>query len=254
MKGRIFDLKEFSIHDGPGCRVTVFLKGCPLRCQWCHNPEGLSSAPQLLFKKQFCTHCGNCFQSRKHCSHPECAPFDRCLNACPNGCLTLSGQTVTVEELARKLLSYKDFFTMTEGGITVSGGEPLMQSEFVVALAQALPQVHKALQTSGYAPPHIYRSVIDCFDYIMQDIKLADPQLHQHYTGVSNEWILENIAYLKQSGKPFVFRVPMIPGITDTPGNLQAIRALAGTAPIEYLPYNQMAPAKYEMLGMQYPL
>ena len=249
--GTIFDIKEFSIHDGPGARITVFLKGCPLRCQWCHNPEGLCSAPQLMHKKNLCTNCGACLQG---CDHPECQPFGRCIHACPNGLLNVAGKKIPARELADKLYTNADFFAMTGGGITVSGGEPLMQPEFVMELAKLLPDVHKAIQTSGYARPEIYRQVISHFDYVMQDIKLVDREAHKKYTGVYNDWILENIRYLKESGKEYIFRVPMIPGITDTEENLAAIRLLTEGCEVEYLKYNDLAGAKYEMLGMQYPL
>ena len=251
IKGTIFDIKEFSIHDGPGARITVFLKGCPLRCQWCHNPEGLCAAPQLMHKKSICTQCGACLQG---CDHPECKAFGRCIHACPNGCLSVAGKEITAEALAEKLRANADFFALTDGGITVSGGEPLMQPEFVMALATHLPGVHKAIQTSGYARPEVYRQVIAHFDYVMQDIKLVDRDAHKKYTGVSNEWILENIAYLKKCGIPYIFRVPMIPGITDTEENLAAIRRLTEGCPVEYLKYNDLAGAKYEMLDMTYPL
>jgi pyruvate formate lyase activating enzyme len=143
---------------------------------------------------------------------------------------------------------------MLGGGITVSGGEPLMQAEFVCELAEHLTGIHLAIQTSGYADPHIYQRVIGHFDYIMQDIKLADPTAHRHYTGVDNRRILDNIAWLKQSGKPFLLRVPLIPDITDTEENLHAIAAIAGDAPVELLRYNSLAGAKYETFGMTYPL
>lgn len=130
----------------------------------------------------------------------------------------------------------------------------MMQPEFVTELASLLPDVHKAIQTSGYARPETYRRVISCFDYVMQDIKLVDPVAHRKYTGVDNTWILENIRWLKESGKEYLFRVPMIPGITDTEENLAAIRALTAGCPVEYLKYNTLAGAKYEMLGMEYPL
>jgi pyruvate formate lyase activating enzyme len=251
MEGTIFDIKEFSIHDGPGARITVFLKGCPLRCQWCHNPEGLSAAPQLMHKKNLCTGCGTC---QKGCDHPECKPFSRCIHACPNGLLSVAGKRITAGELADKLRGNADFFALTGGGITVSGGEPLMQPEFVMELARLLPDIHKAIQTSGYAKPEIYRQVIGCFDYVMQDIKLVDREQHKKYTGVYNDWILENIKWLKESGKPCIFRVPMIPGITDTEENLAAIRKLTEGCEVEYLKYNELAGAKYEMLDMTYPL
>lgn len=277
MNGIIFDIKEFSIHDGPGARVTVFLKGCPLRCLWCHNPEGLSAAVQLMHKKTVCTGCGLCLQG---CDHEVCKGFDRCAYACPNGALSIAGERVSAVELAGRLAKNADFFSLTGGGITLSGGEPLMQSEFVIALVEELDRlckpevpdgtagsesaesaengsdgrIHKALQTSGYADPEVYRRVVDKFDYIMQDIKLVDEEQHIKYTGVSNQKILQNIAYLKTSGKEFLFRVPMIPGITDTQENLAAIAKLTEGYPVEYLKYNDLAGAKYEMLGMKYRL
>jgi len=250
MRGTIFDIKEFTVHDGPGPRITVFFKGCPLRCSWCHNPEGLLSTPQLMCRETLCSHCGAC---RIRCSHPECEGFDRCLHACPNGCITLAGQEYTVERLAQTLLRSATMLTQMGGGITFSGGEPLLQPDFVTALAQALGSTHKAIQTSGHADPEVYRRVVSAFDYVLQDIKLADPLLHERHTGVRNEWILQNIAWLKQSGKPFVFRVPLIPGITDAPENLMAIAEIAAEHPVELMPYNPLAGAKFPMVGMHYP-
>ena len=251
MEGTIFDIKECSIHDGPGMRTTVFLKGCPLHCLWCHNPEGLRKEPQLTYKKNMCAHCGNCYLP---CGHPECAPFGRCVHACPNGCLEISGRTISSEALAEKIESYRIFFDVSGGGVTFSGGEPLMQGDFVCEVADALNGIHKAIQTSGYAPEEIYRRVVERMDYVLQDIKLADPALHRQYTGVDNARILRNIAWLKESGKPFVFRVPLIPNITDTPENLKQIARITEDFPVELLPYNKLAGAKYEMLGLEYPL
>ncbi len=251
MNGTIFDIKEFSIHDGPGCRVTVFLKGCPLRCKWCHNPEGLSPERQLMVKNNLCTHCGKC---RKPCDHSDCEPFGRCLHSCPNGCLSVAGSTVSTDELAAKLRSYSSFFEATDGGVTISGGEPLMQHEFVRELVEKIVGIHTALQTSGYAAPEVYRKTVDKFDFIMQDIKLADAAEHRMYTGVSNERILKNVEYLKNSGKSYVIRIPLIPNITDTEANLTKISEIVGDAPVELLRYNEMAGAKYDMLGYDFPL
>lgn len=251
MTGLVFDIKEFTVHDGPGARVTVFLKGCPLRCKWCHNPEGLTVSPQLMYKEALCTHCGACFTP---CDHPECKPFGRCLHACPNGCLSIAGEKVSDTFLAQKLQKYADILRQMEGGVTFSGGEPLLQAAFVQSVVGKLQGIHTALQTSGYADAKTYRETVCCFDYVLQDIKLADPAAHKKYTGVDNGCILDNIRWLKESGKDFVFRLPLIPNITDTPENLRQIAQIVGDAPVELMPYNSVAGAKYAMVGMEYTL
>lgn len=229
----------------------MFLKGCPLRCVWCHNPEGLTSTPQLLYKKNLCTHCNRC---KIPCNHPECTSFNRCIHACANNCLSVSGTDISANALADKLHKNKEILKMLGGGITLSGGEPMLHADFVCELADKLSDIHLAIQTSGYTDFSIYKSVIDKFDFIMQDIKLADDEAHQRYTGVSNAPILQNIEYLKSCGKPFVFRVPLIPNITDTDQNLKALSKIAESFPVELLRYNTMAGAKYEMLGTKYSL
>lgn len=251
MIGTIFDIKEFSIHDGPGGRITVFLKGCPLRCIWCHNPEGLKKEPQLMHKKNLCTSCGMC---KEPCNHQECKPFNRCIHACANGALGVSGYEISAEELADNLKKNAELLKNLGGGITISGGEPMSQADFVCELADKIKNIHKAIQTCGYTDEETYKSVIDKFDYIMQDIKLANSVAHKLYTGVDNDKILKNIEYLKKSGKEFVFRVPLIPNITDTKENLAEISKITEGFPVEYLPYNTLAGAKYEMLGMEYKL
>ena len=251
MIGTIFDIKEFSIHDGPGGRTTVFLKGCPLRCKWCHNPEGLIIASQIMKKHNLCSNCKLCEQG---CNHPECEPFRVCIHACPNGCLTVSGEEVDSKTLAERLNKDKTMFELTKGGITISGGEPLMQSDFVCDVVDNLNGIHTAIQTSGYADEETYKRVISKFDYVMQDIKLVNEKEHIRYTGVSNKKILKNIEWLKTSGKEFIFRVPMIPDITDTEDNLAAISLITKGYNVEYIPYNQMAECKYKMLDMKYEL
>lgn len=253
MTGVIFDIKEFSLHDGPGSRITVFFKGCPLRCKWCHNPEGLSPQTQLMYKDASCIHCGKCFQS---CTHPECQPFKRCLHVCPNNCLEVVGKTLTAGELADKLIRYSGFLKANDGGITFSGGEPLMQSDFLCEILDILKSnnIHTAIQTSGYADEEVFKKVIDKLDYVMMDIKLADRELHKKYTGVYNDIIIKNFDYLKKSGKKFLIRTPLIPHITDTEENLSAIDKIIGSSPHELLSYNNLASAKYSMLGMEFPL
>lgn len=251
MNGTVFDIKEFSIHDGPGGRITVFMKGCPLRCMWCHNPEGLSAKPELIFKENLCAKCGRCFAT---CEHSECQPYKRCIHACINGAISVAGKSYTDIELAEKIMGYKTFFDISGGGVTFSGGEPMMQADFAVSVADKLDGIHKAIQTSGYADEDTYKKVISKFDYIMQDIKIADDKLHKKYTGVSNKAILKNIEILKNSGKEFVFRVPLIPDITDTEENLTAISEIVEDSPVELLKYNVLAGVKYQTVGREYKL
>lgn len=249
MNGVIFDIKEMSVHDGPGLRTTVFLKGCPLRCKWCHNPEGLTSEPQLMYKESICVKCGMC---SIECSHPECKRFGRCLHICPNNCLEVSGRNIDSEELADLLKRNADILGDSFGGFTFSGGEPLAQPIFLSDVAKRLTGYHLCIETSGYASNEVFCEVLDLIDYCIMDIKLFDTDLHKRYTGVGNKAILANFDRLKSSGKPYLIRTPLIPGITDTDENLSAIKKLIGDSPWEKLPYNKMAGAKYRMLGMIY--
>lgn len=251
MNGTIFDIKEMAVHDGPGIRTTVFLKGCPLRCIWCHNPEGLSPKPQLMFKEARCLKCNLCF---KPCNHPECKPYGRCLHICPQNCLSITGKTVSDEDLKTELVKGADILGDSFGGFTFSGGEPLMQPEFLLSMLDKLSNYHLCIETSGYANNDIFKKVIEKLDFIIMDIKIADSELHKKYTGVGNEQILENFEMLKESGKPYIIRTPLIPSITDTPDNLSKIQAIIGNSKWEKIPFNEMAGAKYKMLGLEYRL
>ena len=251
MLGTIFDIKEFSVHDGPGVRTTVFLKGCPLRCKWCHNPEGLSREPQIMVKESRCRHCGRCLAP---CSHETCKKFSRCLFACPEGLISVSGKETDSADVAAKVLRGADFMRMSGGGVTISGGEPMLQPDFTVDLLKRMSSIHRAIQTSGYTDGKTFSRVIENADYIMMDIKIADPEMHRKYTGVDNAPILKNFEILKNSSKKFVIRVPLIPDITDTEENLRAISRIVGSCETELLPYNVMAGAKYKSVGLEYPL
>lgn len=251
MEGIIFDVKEMAVHDGPGIRTTIFFKGCPLRCRWCHNPEGLSPKPQLMYKENRCLHCNMC---RKDCDHPECKPFGRCLHICPENCLVVSGKTIDSKTLAKSVIDNSKVLGENFGGVTFSGGEPLMQPDFLNALIKEFKGYHLCIETSGFAPSDVFSSVIKKLDFVIMDIKLADPLKHKDYTGVSNELILNNFEILKSIKKPYVIRTPMIPGITDTTDNLEKISEIIGDSKWEKLPYNKMAGAKYKMLGMEYSL
>ena len=252
-KAMIFDIKEFAVHDGPGVRTTVFFKGCPLRCVWCHNPEGLSPEKQLMTKTARCRGCGLC---RRPCSHEECRPYGRCLYACPDALIRVCGREYTADELTGRLVKGKKIFKESGGGVTFSGGEPLMQHLFLREMLNRMRAegIHTAIETSGYAPEGVFAEAAEAADLVIMDIKLADPELHRRYTGADNRRILRNAACLKAGGRPHIFRTPLIPGITDTAENLEAVRLIVGDSQWEQLPYNELAGAKYPMLDMTFTL
>ena len=250
MTGTVFDIKEFALNDGDGIRTTVFLKGCPLRCIWCHNPEGLSPAPELYIKTNGCRECGLC---KTPCNHPECKSLGRCTKICPVDLISVVGKSYTANELCEKLLRGASILNSSGGGVTISGGEPLLQSDFVIDVLKKLKgHVHRAIETSGYADASIFSKVVSECDAVMMDIKLIDDDLHKKYTGVSNKKILENARYLMNCGTPYVFRIPLIPGITDTEENLSEISDFVGNSRVELLSYNTLAPAKYRSVGRKF--
>ncbi|MHB1151713.1 MAG: glycyl-radical enzyme activating protein [Eubacteriales bacterium] len=251
MKVVLFDIKSFAIGDGPGIRTTVFFKGCPLRCRWCHNPEGLSADVQLCIKTPQCTHCGKCL---KKCTHAECQKWGRCLHICPQGNISIAGKEYDSETLASILKRDTDLYLSSGGGVTFSGGEPMMQISFIRELIPKLYGIHTAVETSGYISPDKFINDISLFDYVMFDLKLYDNDSHIEYTGVPNKWIHENLRMLQSSGKKHVLRIPVIPDITDTEHNLRGLAKLAGDSDVELLSYNTLAGAKYTNFGMKYPL
>ncbi len=251
-KGIIFDRKEFAVFDGPGIRQTVFLKGCPLRCSWCHNPEGLCMQPQLMVSHASCTHCGRCAAV---CTHEKCVACGACVPVCPLGLRKIAGEFLTSGELARRILADAGYYSRY-GGITFSGGEPLMQADFLAEVLEMLPGLHKAVETSGYCEPDVFRRIVGLLDYVIMDIKLFDGEKHRRYTGADNRRILENAEYLCGGRKPFLIRIPVIPGVNDDEENFRSTAAfLAGAEAlerVEFLPYHQTAGAKYGMLGLEY--
>ncbi|MEA4888549.1 MAG: glycyl-radical enzyme activating protein [Clostridiaceae bacterium] len=252
----IFDIKELTLQDGPGLRTTVFFKGCPLRCAWCHNPEGISPQPQLLVSRNGCAGCGRC---RRPCGHPECRPFDRCVHICPQNLIKIAGQIYDDAALAEQLLSQAEDLAFSGGGITFSGGEPLAQPEFLLALLNRLARIDTVVETSGYARETVFRQVTRACTRMYVDIKLLEPERHRQWTGVDNEPILRNLTWLKQQDRPYVIRIPLIPGINDEPAHLKRIAVWlsdARTLPqqVELMPYNPLAGAKYPMAGRDFTL
>jgi pyruvate formate lyase activating enzyme len=221
--GMVFDIKEFAIHDGPGIRTTVFLKGCPLTCMWCHNPEGQSRQPQVMRSR-----AGE----------------------------RMAGKEYTPSELADLLNLQVPILRLNEGGITFSGGEPLLQTAFVVEVIDLLDEVHILLDTSGYGDEADFYRLASRSDLVYFDLKLIDPQAHMRYTGCDNHLILHNLYVLNELGKPFVVRVPLVPGVTDTDQNLADIalylRGLTGLQRVDLLPYNKAAGSKYQAAGMAF--
>ena len=251
--GTVFDVREFTVHDGPGCRITFFLKGCPLTCIWCHNPEGQRRERELMVRDALCTRCGLC---RKNTESADFLRYGRDISACPQGLLSVAGEEITPEGVLARVLPMKEMLLSMEGGVTFSGGEPLAQPEFLSLCLDLLGEngIHRAIETSGFSSESVfYRTAIERCDYVMMDLKLMDDGAHRRYTGVSNEGILRNARILMESGVDFEFRTPLIPGITDTEENLRAIGEFVGSYKWEKIPYNPLAGAKYAMLGREYP-
>lgn len=250
-KAVVFDIQGFALSDGPGIRTTVFFKGCPLRCLWCHNPEGLSPEPELCVKVARCTHCGKCMSG---CSHEECQKWGRCLHICPAGNISVVGKEYAPDGLAELVLRDRDIFKSSGGGVTFSGGEPLLNSKFIAELVPKLEGIHTAVETCGYVDERSFAIALGCIDYFLFDLKVYDSAKHREYTGVDNAKIHRNLRALQESGKPHVIRVPIIPGYTDDEENLRGIAELAGDSPVELLPYNILAGAKYANFGREYKL
>lgn len=254
-EGVVFDIKEFAVYDGPGMRQTVFLKGCPLRCNWCHNPEGLSPKPQLMVSVASCQHCGRC---EAVCTHETCVACGRCVLECPLNLRRIAGTRMTSAELVAKLRRNSDYYAAYDGGVTFSGGEPLMQPAFLLEVLQQIPDLHRAVETSGYADPDTFARVVEQLDFVMMDIKIFDGDLHRRYTGVDNRRILENAKQLCRGNVPFVIRIPVIPGVNDNEENYRATARWIAGAPmlqrVELLPYHKTAGAKYAMVGAEYRL
>ncbi|SHJ94359.1 glycyl-radical enzyme activating protein [Propionispora hippei] len=270
IKGNLFDIRRFSTHDGAGIRTTLFLKGCPLRCVWCHNPEGLSLKPRLMYLKNQCIHCGTCTQvckgnsitlkgGRLHIDRTATDEWEAPIDACPAACLTMDCKSYTVEELVEVGLKDAAFFRHG-GGITLSGGEPLLQEDFAIALLKAFHEagVHTAIETSLYADQRVVEKALRYLDTIYADFKVFDSQKHKELTKVTNDKIKDNIRFLLMSNKrdQVIIRTPLIPTMTAGKENVFSIaKFIANIYPevkYELLNYNPLAQAKYSLMEMEY--
>jgi pyruvate formate lyase activating enzyme len=269
--GTIFDIKHFAVHDGPGIRTTVFLKGCPLSCLWCHNPESISPSLQLLFTPRKCIGCNHCFEACPEGVHrkvndmhvidrEKCRTRGDCVDGCYAGALEMAGYEATVDDAMEEVLRDRTFYANSGGGVTLSGGEPLAQHEFSAGLLRAAKDqgLHTALDTSGHAPWPRLEKTLRHTDLVLYDLKHMDPERHAELTGVSNELIHENLRRLDRLGTSTWIRIPLIPGLNDDDANLKATGELLSQFEnielVEILRYHRFAETKYASAGMEYTL
>lgn len=264
--GLLMDVKRFAVHDGPGVRTTLFLKGCSLRCLWCHNPEGISPRPETAYYAHKCMNCGECARvcpsgaqrmdaGGRHVFEREmCVACGACEGACLGEAMKLFGRTVTVGEAEAIALEDRAFYDHSGGGVTVSGGEPLLQADFVRALFERLKEqgVHTAADTCGNVPWAAFESVLPFTDLFLFDVKHIDSDAHRALTGAGNERILDNLRRLSDAGARIEIRMPLVPGANDGMDTLERIGALLGGLNVEtmrVLPYHALARSKYAALG-----
>lgn len=253
--GTVFSIEEFSTFDGPGIRTTVFLKGCPLQCSWCHNPEGQSFEPQTVRSPNGCLKCEKCLDKGEELTGKRILVKES-ISVCPKNLIRQCGTPYTAEELCTKLLKNADILTDSGGGITFSGGEPLSSHEFLLECLKLLEgKIHRAVQTSGFCKPEIFEEIAKNTDLFLFDQKIFDAELHKKHTKQDNTYIKKNLEYLAKTGKNFIIRIPLIPTVTDTEKNITEICTFLQKLNIHYaelLPYNKMAGSKYTLAGKKF--
>ena len=270
MKGTIFNIQKFSVNDGPGIRTTVFMKGCPLRCLWCHNPESNSAKKEIFYDARKCVMCGACVQICSNNCHildgthtynrESCIKCGKCAEACMPSALEAVGEEKTVSEVIAEVMKDKAFYDNSGGGITLSGGEPMMQFDFTCELLKASKEngLHTCIETCGYAKPEQYKKIADMVDIFLFDYKETDSALHKEYTGVDNKLILENLRMLDDLGSNIILRCPIIPTMNDRDEHLCGIADMANSlknvSEINIEPYHPLGSGKSDMLGKNYAL
>jgi pyruvate formate lyase activating enzyme len=270
LKGRIFSIQRFSIQDGPGIRTTVFVKGCPLRCAWCSNPESQNPRPEIMARQQKCEGCGSCVEACTRgaiCLAGGVARLDRalcdlcmdCVEACPTGALEVTGEEITIEDAVHECCQDEPFYKNSDGGVTLSGGEPLFQPEIALEFLKACKEkgLSTALDTCGYAPWEVFEGILAYTDLVLFDVKHLDPEMHLRGTGVENHLILANLKKMTASGRAGVWvRIPLIPGYNDSEEHARDLADLLATMPVEkvsLLDYHEWGRPKYGFLGKDYP-
>lgn len=275
MSGIIFNIERFAIHDGPGIRTLVFLKGCPLRCLWCSNPDGQNAEPEILFDTDLCNRCGECVDvcplgiiEKTHgagkllIDRAQCSGCGDCVIACAQsgtGALQLIGRHVSVQEVLYEIEKDRVFYENSGGGVTLSGGEPLFQAEFASKILKECKRagLHTALETSGYAPFGLFKSVLESVDLVLYDIKHMDSELHRKFTGAPNKLVLRNALRLSNLRVRTIARIPIVPGCNDSRSNLERAASFVSELNVEeinLLPYHFFGSSKCRKLGRNYEL
>lgn len=263
----IFDIKRYAINDGPGIRIVIFLKGCNLNCAWCHNPESISGNQERMYSQSKCIRCGSCVEvcpENAISLTPEgietdteaCKMCGRCAEVCPTTAIDLSGKPLSVNQIMTEIGKERIFMEQSGGGVTFSGGEPLMHSKFLIQLLDECGKlgIHRAVDTAGLANKEILLEVARRTDLFLFDLKMTDPERHRAWTGVTNEIILENLKFLAENGSKIIIRIPLIGGVNDDELNLtetaRFVSELSGEKKeVNLLPYHKIAQPKYQKLG-----
>ena len=271
MTGIVFNIQRFSVHDGPGIRTTVFLKGCPLHCPWCHNPESISTEREIALRADRCIRCGDCMtvcknnavyhENGSYAIHRElCKKCGACVEVCVSDARAVIGNEMTTEEVMKEIKKDVPFYHQSGGGVTFSGGEPLLQHAFLLTLLQACQQegIHTTVDTTGCTSAPVLKSIVEYVDLFLYDLKIVNDEKHRILTGVSNQLILGNLQLLAELKKNVIVRMPLLPGLNDDEEDVRSLGdfvcSLTTISEINILPYHRSGVEKYQRIGSEYKM